>query len=69
MLRRSPQAPKVYMLGDFVIPSSKQSRHVFFKMRDILNSVLAQISAGMAYIFINQKAYQKEDFKKGSISL
>ena len=36
-------------------------------MRDISKSILAQISTGMTYILMNQKAYQKEDFKKGQL--
>ena len=54
MLKRSPQAPKIYMLGDFIIPSSKQARDVILEMRDISKSILTQILVGMVYILINK---------------
>ena len=55
MLRRSPQALKVYSLGEFIIPGSKQTRDVIFEMRDIIKSILAHIAAGNAFTHINQK--------------
>ena len=56
MLRRSPQAPKVFTLSECIISSHKSTVNSIFEMKETSKQVLAQISAAMAITLLNQRS-------------
>ena len=66
MLKRSPQAPKVYTLSEFTIPSHKKTIDSIFEMKEISKQVLSHLAAAMAMILLNQKS-QTTQFKMGQL--
>ena len=54
MLKHSPQAPKVFTLSEYLIPSTKKTRYFIFEMKEISRRILAQIAAGISIALLNQ---------------
>ena len=66
MLKRSPQAPKVFTLSEYIIPSQKKTVDSIFEMREISKQILAQVSLAMAINLLNQKS-QSTKFEVGQL--
>ena len=57
MLRRSPQAPKVFTLSEYIIPSHKKTIDTIYEMKEVSKQILSHVSAVMAITLLNQKAH------------
>ena len=54
MLRRSPQAPKVFTLSESVIPSHTNTVNSILQIKETSKQILAQVSASMTITLLNQ---------------
>ena len=66
MLKRSPQAPKVFTLSEFIIPSHKKTIDTIFEIKEVSKQIISQISAAMAITLLNQRS-QSSKFKVGDL--
>ena len=68
MLRRSPQASKVFTLGEYIIHLYKKTFNTIFEMKEISHKVLEKIAARLAITLINQQNLRsKENFVVGQL--